>query len=152
MMVGTKKKPMWIKRETVTNIIVEKKITMNKKQLKETILTQLVDKCNVPEDFYKCKTWDEIKKVIANNFLWCSQNNIKLPDGHYKSTNSEFTIVNGKENGECKIWGDNGKLELHCFSKDDKLDGEFKTFYDDGGLKEHFIFKDGKNIKIIKYI
>jgi hypothetical protein len=116
-------------------------------ELKERILSQAIanDVCLEELERAKvCESWEQLQEVIADNIWWCTDRNIELPDGYYKSSIREFTIVNGKVEGECKIWWDNGELREHYFYKDGKLEGEYKSWYDNGQLTTYCTFKNGK--------
>jgi antitoxin component YwqK of YwqJK toxin-antitoxin module len=62
-----------------------------------------------------------------------------------KEENIEYWInIEGKKDGEYKLWWDDGKLRQHCFYKDGKEEGEYKEYYHDGKLYKHCFYKDGK--------
>jgi antitoxin component YwqK of YwqJK toxin-antitoxin module len=116
-------------------------------EIKENIVKQAIanDAC---EDQVKrakySQNWEQLQQVIADNFWWCIDNDIELPDAHYKNNEREFTIVNGKVNGEYKIWCDNGQLGGQYFYKDGLLNGEYKQWYKNGQPFIHCTYKDGE--------
>jgi antitoxin component YwqK of YwqJK toxin-antitoxin module len=46
--------------------------------------------------------------------------------------------------GEYKKWYENGKLDVHCFYNDRKLNGEYKHWNENGQLLNHCFYKQGK--------
>jgi hypothetical protein len=116
-------------------------------EVKENIIKQAIEKNACESELERakgCESWDELKVAIADNFWWCIDNDIELPDGHYKSSKCEFTIVNGKVSGEFKQWFDNSQLAFSYTYKEGFLHGEIKEWYEDGQLWEHSFYKDGK--------
>jgi hypothetical protein len=82
-------------------------------------------------DYEKCKTWEELKKLIIGDIFWLNSKNITLPDGkYYEPSNVEFTVVNGRLDGEYKEWNEDGKLLAHFFYKNGLLDGECKEWWE----------------------
>jgi hypothetical protein len=139
--------------------------------IKENILTQAIEKdaCKSQVERAKtCESWEQLQQVIADNIRWCIDNYIELPYGHYKSSRYDFTIVNGKVNGEFKDlrsngqpcvhctfkngekhgeykqWHENGEPFIHCFYNDGKKDSEYKRWYSSGQPSVHSFYKDGK--------
>jgi antitoxin component YwqK of YwqJK toxin-antitoxin module len=115
-------------------------------EVKENIIKQAIKKkaCETQLERAKaCESWDELKEVIADNILWCNKH-ITIPDGHYKTSNIEFTIVNGKLEGEYKSWYDNSQLWQECFYKKGKLEGEYKSWHENGQPFGHSFYKDGE--------
>jgi antitoxin component YwqK of YwqJK toxin-antitoxin module len=116
-------------------------------QVKENIVKQAIEKKACEDQLERvktCETWEELKEVIIDNFWWCLDKNIELLDDHYKNSEREFTIVNGKLHGEYKSWGSDGELFEHCTYKKGKRDGEFKKWYRNGQLWEQFFCKNNK--------
>jgi hypothetical protein len=91
-----------------------------------------------------CESWEQLQEVVADNIWWCIDNDIELPNSHYKSNIYEFTIINGKLDGEYKEWWENGQPYIHCTYKNGELEGEYKMFYENGQLGEHSFFKEGE--------
>ena len=50
----------------------------------------------------------------------------------------------GKLEGECKWWYENGQLEEQAFYRDGKLEGEYKWWYENGQLKMQAFYRNGK--------
>jgi len=61
-----------------------------------------------------------------------------------KTDRCEYYEIDGKKDGEYKVWRSNGQLYIHCFYKNDKLDGESKHWHDNGQLFELRYFKNGR--------
>jgi antitoxin component YwqK of YwqJK toxin-antitoxin module len=120
---------------------------LNFAELKERILTQAIEKNACVEELERakaCKSWKRLQEVIADNIWWCIEKYIELPDGHYESSKREFTVVNGKLEGEFKDWWENGQLFVQSFYKDGKEHGEYKRWYSNGQPWAHCTYKDGK--------
>ena len=90
------------------------------------------------------KTWEELKDWIIADFYQLSQLDICMPDGFYKNGNREFTVVNGKLNGEFKSFYDNGNLRHLCYYMNNKIHGEDVCRYYDGKIREIVQYNDGK--------
>jgi hypothetical protein len=121
-------------------------------KVKEKIVKQAIKKnaCKRGVERAKnCESWEQLKVLIIDNFWWCIDNDIELPDGHYKSTIHEFTIVNGKLHGEYKLWYINSKLWVHCTYKEGKRDVEYKSWYENGKLEAHRFYKEGQIIETV---
>ncbi len=64
-------------------------------------------------------------------------------------TNSMKTMVRGlwfsgvEGEGEYKKWWGNGKLCIHCFYKEDRLNGEYKAWHPNGQLEVDVFYKQG---------
>jgi antitoxin component YwqK of YwqJK toxin-antitoxin module len=89
---------------------------------------------------------DKLKKMeefITNNVYKFLEMELQVPDGHYKSSKREFTIVNGKLHGEYKEWWENGQPCVHCTYKEGKLEGERKVWYKNGQLIVHCFYEKG---------
>ena len=80
------------------------------------------------------QTWSEMKNVIIDNIWWCIDNNIALPDGHYKNNEREFTVVDGKVHGEFVSYHDNGQVHVKCNYKKGKLHGDYVSHWPDGQI------------------
>jgi antitoxin component YwqK of YwqJK toxin-antitoxin module len=121
-------------------------------ELKERILSQAIEKNACEKELERakaCETWDELKEVIIDNIWWCIEKYIELPDGHYKNSYREFTLVNGKLHGEFKRWFDNGQLNIHYTFKKGELHGEYKEWWSNGELHEHRVYKHGELAKTL---
>jgi hypothetical protein len=119
----------------------------NFKKIKERILKHCAVKgCSKYElqPIIDSNTWEELKVIIVDEFWWCFDDNTKeLPDGHYKTSKYEFTIVDGKLEGEYKEWWSNGQLWEESFYKDGKLEGNCKRYYKNGQPHIHCTYKNG---------
>ena len=51
---------------------------------------------------------------------------------------------NGKEQGPCEVYHDNGQLYVKCTCKDGKEDGPCEGYYENGHLAVKCTYKDGK--------
>ena len=71
----------------------------NFKEIKEALIQEATKK-NAREDQIKpvkdCDNWEQLREVIADNIWIFQYYGIEIPNGHYKSSEREFTIVNGK--------------------------------------------------------
>jgi hypothetical protein len=117
-------------------------------EIKENIVKQAIKKhaCESQVERAKgCESWEELEEVIVDNIGWCSNNDIELPDFHYKTSQREFTLVNGRLNGEYKEYYHDGQLYAHCTYKEGKLHGEYKEWWENGQLREHYIYKEGEH-------
>lgn len=65
-------------------------------------------------------------KMNGNNIVFFFQTDKIKQETYYK---------NGKEDGDSKMYWDNGNLMNHYLYKNGELHGEFKTFYQDGKLE-----------------
>jgi hypothetical protein len=116
-------------------------------ELKKNIIKQAITNDACLEELERAKNsenWDELKQVIADNIWWCIDNVIELPDDHYKNDEREFTVVNGKLEGEFKDWFDNGQLYEYFFFKNGEKHGEYKSWHVNGLLYKHYFYKDGE--------
>jgi len=52
-------------------------------------------------------------------------------------------LRDGKLNGECKFWRENGQLWTHSFYRDGRLEGEHKSWYDDGRFMIGKFYRNG---------
>lgn len=62
----------------------------------------------------------------------------------WKEKEEYWVDSEGKKQGECKRYHENGQLWEHCFYKDRKREGEYKTYYENGQPRKHCFYKDGK--------
>ncbi len=71
----------------------------------------------------------------------------------YLFGNPKHVMQNGlwfsgyEDEGEYKVWHDNGQLRLHCFVKKLKKHGEYKLWNKTGELICHRLYKNDKVIK-----
>ena len=64
---------------------------------------------------------------------------------HIKNkTKDYYKDDNGLKQGEYKSYYNNGKLDIHCYYKDDKLHGIYKSYYTNGKLRNICNFINGK--------
>lgn len=91
-----------------------------------------------------CKNLSELEDIIIYDIVFFNKNNIKLPNGYYKNTYREFTISNGKINGEYIIYHNDGQILMKCNYVNGKLNGEQINFYEKDKLfsKSNFIEDD----------
>ena len=74
----------------------------------------------------------------------------KIENGEYKIWDDNGHLVfncnyeEGKIEGECKRWYISGKIWDQCYFKNDKLEGEYKEWFTDGKLHIHCQYKEGK--------
>lgn len=61
-----------------------------------------------------------------------------------KGQNFEWYEIDGKRDGECKRWRDNGQLLMCCYFKNGELDGEFKTWDKNEKLLAYYYYKNGE--------
>jgi len=61
-----------------------------------------------------------------------------------KAGREEYYEIDGKKDGEYKMWYENGRPFIHCFYKNGKCDGEYKMQYENGQLAEHCCFTNGE--------
>jgi antitoxin component YwqK of YwqJK toxin-antitoxin module len=112
-------------------------------EVKENILSQVINNKNIKENVQNCESWEQLKEIIIYNIFWFKKNNIVIPDGHYKSSKHEFTIVNGKLHGEYKRrFESSGRLAEQVLFKEGKLDSEYKSWYGNGQLKNISFYKE----------
>jgi antitoxin component YwqK of YwqJK toxin-antitoxin module len=124
---------------------------LNFAEVKENTLTQLIGK-DVDEitiktlinEIEKNESWEELKEVIADNIYYYSLIDILVPDGYYKTNRCEFTIVNGRLNGEYKEYYPDGQLYAHCTFKNGKVHGEYRSWWLNGKPAEHSYNNNGK--------
>jgi hypothetical protein len=120
----------------------------NFEEIKERILKQAIEKKACVEELERakgCESWEQLQEVIADNFWWCIDKEILLPNGYYKTNRYEITIVNGKLEGEYKRWFESsGQLNIHWTYKDGKEHGEFKSWYPNGQPCVHCTYKNGE--------
>jgi hypothetical protein len=90
-------------------------------------------------------SWEELKVYIADNYLWLSK--YQLPNGYYKTSNIEFTVVNGKLDGEFKCFHKNGKLSSIQRYNNGVRDGFYEMFNDKGNRYFYELYKEGQFVK-----
>jgi len=72
-------------------------------------------------------------------------NNFKMKLEHIRRENVDYyQDSKGLRQGEFKVRWNNGKLWLHCFYKDGKLNGEYKRWEKNGQLYQHCFYENGK--------
>jgi antitoxin component YwqK of YwqJK toxin-antitoxin module len=74
---------------------------------------------------------------------------VKYIDGKIDKVNEngrreEYTLKEGKREGEYKRWYKSGQLEIQCHNKEGKEEGEYKVWYDNGQLWFQRYYKEGK--------
>jgi antitoxin component YwqK of YwqJK toxin-antitoxin module len=112
------------------------------KEIKEYIINNLLD--STAAAVLNCEDEESLKEIISVDYEWFRFGRVFIPDGYYKSNRYEFTIVDGKLEGEYNEWHENGQLWVHCFYKKGKRHGELKDWDYYGQLREHSFYKEGK--------
>ena len=64
---------------------------------------------------------------------------------------SQARYVNGKLNGLCQQWNDNGALRLRFTCTDGKYDGDYISFWDNEVCKEIGTFKAGERVGVYRW-
>lgn len=74
---------------------------------------------------------------------------VKYIDGKIDKVNEngrreEYTLKEGKREGEYKRWYKSGQLEIQCHNKEGKREGEYKVWHENGKLDSQCYYKNGK--------
>jgi hypothetical protein len=115
----------------------------NFQEVKKSLIEQLKDsdafKCDVKqvmlEDVIDVQTWNELLDVICDSIFSYLDNGILLPDGRYKNDEKEFTVLNGKMDGQYLAYDENGNCFCKCNYLKGKLHGKYLFFYEDDTLQ-----------------
>jgi len=59
----------------------------------------------------------------------------------------EFFLVNGKKEGDNKLYYSNGQIWCICSYINDKINSEYKSYDEYGDLIKHSIYENGIKIK-----
>ena len=65
-------------------------------------------------------------------------------DDKFQGMRVTFDVVNGKKDGDFRIYYSNGKLQMSGQLKNNRNVGEWKYFYDNGNLESGGIFENDK--------
>ena len=58
-----------------------------------------------------------------------------------------FVDEKNEKHGEYKLYYNNGKINTHCFYKDDQLHGEYKWYWFGRQALQHLLYENGKLMK-----
>ena len=118
----------------------------NFQNVKEALIKKAIKKNACKDQLERakaCDSWEELQQVIIDNIWWLHERKVKVPDGSYKSSRYQFTIVNGKPHGEYNQWFKNGQLWEHSNYENGVLHGEYKEWYENGQLAVHSHYENG---------
>jgi antitoxin component YwqK of YwqJK toxin-antitoxin module len=128
-----------------TSNFLDVKLAIKKKIIE---LTQTLKFDNVLiKHIEHAQNWDMIKLFVFDNVIWCNKNGVPMPDGHYCNKMTEFTILNGKLNGEFfNYWGNGQVWEKYTYV-DGKKHGEYLKYDKDGNVIEKRNYVHGERVK-----
>jgi hypothetical protein len=137
----------WSINRNVTSDVVNDDFNTIKERLIEEIDKKGYENIT-SECVHNCDNWEQLQQLIID-IAWKFNRLITLPDGYYKSSKREFTVVKGKLEGEFKEWWENGQLVVHCTFKDGKLYGGYKELDKYGVIIKDYTYKNGHIVDIL---
>ena len=127
--------------------------SINLHNLSRDMIIEVCKHLGVIDINYLYRTCSVFKKHIGDEsqYIYNKCRHIQ-PHGTIRSWwNSEKTIpkskaiyIEGKQQGEYKLWYNNGQLSDLCFYRDGKLHGDWKCWHQNGQISDHYIYRNDR--------
>lgn len=97
----------------------------------------MVERRKVDEQGNVVQLWNEVDGVIHGPWRVWSANGVLI---------YEVDFLNGKEQGEAKVWDENGNLTRVCHFEKGELHGHYLAYWANGKVKEEGEYRHGKRV------